>query len=97
MKFKAGDLVRVVDASGMHKSVDPTIVRFGAVGEIVGPLHQALVLSTMTIDMFWIVKIAGQLFDISETILRKIPPDPGRQVVSWDECAWSPNRSVVQA
>ena len=90
MKFQPGDLVEIVgtptvapDANWMRAGLRGTVVEF--IGEWY-PRRRC-----------WRCIFEGQDMYSEEDYLRKIPPDPGRELVRWNQCDWRPSRSLVEA
>jgi hypothetical protein len=88
-KFQAGDVVEVIDASS--KSPGCAFVKQG----IRGTVKQLAWSNWM--GSFWECEFNGRDVYSLESCLRKVPPDPGRELVRWDQCDWSPSRSLVEA
>ncbi len=86
--FAPGDLVEVVvDQS----SIQSTVLRPGSRGVVVkyeGP--SVLTFCGMLTGGVYSVDFSGWPHLCCEKTIRKIPPDPGREVVDWAGAVWRP-------
>lgn len=82
MRFKRGDMVRLIDASDMGEGCE--WLSYGATGEIVECLGHRICLKQKCATPVYSVRIGTTRFLMAEFILELVPPDDGRKVVSWD-------------
>lgn len=98
MMFQANDMVEIV--VGPSEIARDCQARPGMRGTVTGFLHHRL----KAFNGFafgevavWSCTFNGVDVQADEDAIRKVPPDPGRELVRWDQVDWKPGRSLVEA
>lgn len=102
MKFHAGDLVEVITQS---EAIDPrSPARPGMRGTVIAfvgyaPTAQlpSEIGEARSGGEWYECEFNGGRVHARESALRKVPPDPGRELVRWDQRFWRAPRSLVEA
>ena len=81
-KFQPGDVVEVINATNRAPGFE--FIRNGLRGTVVRPEGLSRTLPDGEFSYFWECEFLGRKVIAAETCLRKVPPDPGREVVEWD-------------
>lgn len=87
-------MVRIVAPQGYFSACDDIRLIIGKAGTIKRLHHEV-----GPHGPYWDVKLAdGAAVWVAQSCMRLIPGDTdGRQLVRWDQCDWSPSRSLVEA
>lgn len=94
MSFKSGDMVVIVRVEGAHY---PRDAQPGTIGTVQAQCTCVVgALAHLVGQTFYSVALPATTLCINGKVLRKIDPD-GRQVGSWDECPWQPEREKAPA
>jgi hypothetical protein len=93
--FHQGDMVEIV--VGKNQISIECGAKPGMRGTVIGFLFYRIRSIDMTEVGVWSCDFGGSLLKADEDAIRKIPPDPGRELVRWNQCDWRPSRSLVEA
>ena len=88
MKFKPGDLVKVITDS-VDRPLQRRGVSFGSIGTVVGYLEMQTPRLVPCVHVSF-PGIPNAWAD--EDALRKISDGEDRRTKSWDDCVWQPNQ-----
>lgn len=81
-KFQAGDIVEVIDATSCALGFE--FIRNGLRGTVISFYGQSPCSHPLVFADFWECEFLGREVIAAEQCLRKVPPDPGREVMEWD-------------
>lgn len=85
MKFQPGDMIEtlcdgeVAENAWITKGMRGTVLQWHGETDRYDPPGR-----------YWECEFSGQPVCAHEDYIRKVPPDPGREVREWDECVWQP-------
>lgn len=80
-KFAPGDIVEVIDAADRAPGFE--FIRNGLRGTVVSYWGRGGTVSNPATE-FWLCEFSGFPVISAAHCIRKVPPDPGRELVEWD-------------
>lgn len=81
-KFQSGDMVEVINAT--HCAPGFEFIRNGLRGTVTRYYGRDPIKPLGHWTDCWVCEFLGRPVIASETCIRKVPPDPGRELVEWD-------------